>query len=346
MNKTIGIGILGCGSVAKVHAAAIARIPGLKLTSVCSNSRASAARLATAHGVTAHTDLEAFLKDPALDSVTICTPSGTHGALGSTAASMGKHVVVEKPIDVTLEKADALIAACDRAQVRLAVSLQSRHLDAPRMLKESVEAGRLGKLTMASAYIKWYRSDDYYKSAVWRGTLALDGGGALINQAIHTVDLLRWIAGPVAELSAYAGRLLHQNIEGEDTVTAAIRFQNGALGVIEAGTSVYPGFKRRIELTGTEGTVVLEGDNISTWALRDGSPNPLPATAEVSDGSANPMAIDCEGHRRVLEDFAHAIRENRAPVVDGLTGRQSLELVMAIYRSAQTRQPVSMAGKE
>jgi predicted dehydrogenase len=214
------------------------------------------------------------------------------------------------------------------------------------MLKESVEAGRLGKLTMASAYIKWYRSDDYYKSAVWRGTLALDGGGALINQAIHTVDLLRWIAGPVAELSAYAGRLLHQNIEGEDTVTAAIRFQNGALGVIEAGTSVYPGFKRRIELTGTEGTVVLEGDNISTWALRDGSPNPLPATAEVSDGSANPMAIDCEGHRRVLEDFAHAIRENRAPVVDGLTGRQSLELVMAIYRSAQTRQPVSMAGKE
>jgi UDP-N-acetyl-2-amino-2-deoxyglucuronate dehydrogenase len=346
MNKVIGIGILGCGSVAKVHAAAIARIPSLKLTSVCSSSRDSAARLASAHGVTAHTDLESFLKDQALDSVTICTPSGTHGALGSAAASMGKHVVVEKPIDVTLEKADALIAACDRARVRLAVALQSRHLEAPRILKQTVEAGRLGKLTMASAYVKWYRSADYYKSAAWRGTLALDGGGALINQAIHTVDLLRWIAGPVAQLSAYAGRLLHHNIEGEDTVAAIVRFQNGALGVIEAGTSVYPGFKRRLEITGTEGTAVLEGDNISTWTLRDGSPNPLPATAEVSDGSANPMAIDCEGHRRVLEDFAQAIRENRAPVVDGREGRQALELVMAIYRSAQKGQPVTVAADE
>jgi predicted dehydrogenase len=332
--------------VAKIHAAAIARIPGLKLTSVCSRSRDSAARLAVTHGVTAHTDLEAFLKDQALDSVTICTPSGTHGVLGSAAASMGKHVVVEKPIDVTLEKADALIAACDDARVRLAVSLQSRHLDAPRMLKQAVEAGRLGKLTMASAYVKWYRTADYYQSAAWRGTLALDGGGALINQAIHTVDLLRWIAGPVAQLSAYTGRLLHHNIEGEDTVTAALRFKNGALGVIEAATSVYPGFKRRLELTGTEGTVVLDGDNITTWALRDGSPNPHPATAEVSDGSANPMAIDCEGHRRVLEDFAQAIRENRAPAVDGCEGRQSLELVMAIYRSAQNGQPVKMAGDD
>jgi UDP-N-acetyl-2-amino-2-deoxyglucuronate dehydrogenase len=344
MNKTIGIGILGCGSVAKVHAAAIALIPGLKLISVCSRSRASATRLAAAHDVTAHTDLEVFLKDPGLDSVTICTPSGTHAALGSAAASMGKHVAVEKPIDVTLEKADALIAACDRARVCLAVSLQSRHLDAPRMLKDAVESGRLGKLTMASAYVKWYRSDDYYRSAAWRGTLALDGGGALINQAIHTVDLLRWIAGPVAQLSAYTGRLLHHNIEGEDTVGAALRFKNGALGVIEAATSVYPGFKRRLEITGTEGTAVLDGDNITTWALRDGSPNPLPATAEVSDGSANPMAIDCEGHRRVLEDFARAIRENRAPVVDGREGRQALELVMAIYRSAQNGQPVTVGG--
>jgi len=344
MNNPIGIGILGCGNVAQVHAAAIARIPSLRLTSVCSRSRDSAARLAAAHGVAAHTDLETFLKDPALDSVTICTPSGTHAALGSTAASMGKHVVVEKPIDVTLEKADALIDACERGRVHLAVSLQSRYLDAPRALKEAVEAGRLGRLTIASAYVKWYRSAEYYKSASWRGTLALDGGGALINQAIHTVDLLRWIAGPVVELSAYTGRLLHHNIEGEDTVAAALRFQNGALGVIEAGTSVFPGFKRRIEITGTEGTAVLEGDNISTWALRDGSPNPLPAVAEVSDGSANPMAIDCEGHRRVLEDFAQSIRENRAPVVDGRQGRQALELVMAVYRSAAQGRRVSMAG--
>ena len=332
--QSIGIGILGCGNVAAIHAEAIRCVPALKLVSVCSRSRESAERLATKHDVPFHTDLEDFFSDTALQAVTICTPSGTHGELGSAAALMEKHVLAEKPIEVTLEKTDSLIAACERAGVRLGVSLQSRYLDAPRILKEAVQQGRLGTLIMASAYVKWYRSDEYYAAARWRGTLALDGGGALINQSIHTIDLLRWIAGPVAQVSAFTARLLHPQIEGEDTVVASLRFKNGALGVVEAATSVYPGFKRRLELTGTEGTVILDGDNITTWALKDGSANPLPSTTDVSNGSANPMAIDCEGHRRVMEDFAAAILENRAPRVDGREGRQSLELVLAIYRSA------------
>ncbi len=332
--QSIGIGILGCGNVAAIHAEAIRCVPALKLVSVCSRSRESAERLATKHDVPFHTDLEDFFSDTALQAVTICTPSGTHGELGSAAALMEKHVLAEKPIEVTLEKTDSLIAACERAGVRLGVSLQSRYLDAPRILKEAVQQGRLGTLIMASAYVKWYRSDEYYAAARWRGTLALDGGGALINQSIHTIDLLRWIAGPVAQVSAFTARLLHPQIEGEDTVVASLRFKNGSLGVVEAATSVYPGFKRRLELTGTEGTVILDGDNITTWALKDGSANPLPSTTDVSNGSANPMAIDCEGHRRVMEDFAAAILENRAPRVDGREGRQSLELVLAIYRSA------------
>ncbi len=340
--EPIGIGILGCGNVSRIHAEAIVRVPGLKLVSVCSRSLEPARQLALRYGIPAYTSLEEFFSDRALQAVSICTPSGAHGDLGCRAASAGRHVLVEKPIDVQLAKVDRLIDTCARCNVRLGVSLQSRFLDAPRLLKEAIESNRLGKPVMASAYVKWYRTDQYYASAAWRGTLALDGGGALINQAIHTVDLLQWIAGPVSEVSAYAGRLLHFQIEGEDTFAAALRFRNGALGIIEAATSAYPGFKRRIEITGTEGTAVLDGDNISTWALRDGSANPAPPTGEVSDGSSNAMAIDCEGHRRVLEEFGQAIREGRKPAVDGEEGRRSLALVLAAYESARTGRPVAL----
>jgi predicted dehydrogenase len=340
--SSIGIGILGCGNVARVHAEAIGRVPALRLVSVCSRSPESASRLGEQYDAVPYTDLEEFFANSALQSVSICTPNGTHAELGCAAALMGKHVLVEKPIDVTLDKADSLIAACARAGVRLGVSFQSRFLDAPRILKKAVEENRLGKLVMASAYVKWYRTDEYYASARWRGTMALDGGGALINQAIHTVDLLRWIAGPIASLSAFSDKILHPQIEGEDTLVAALRFRNGALGVIEAATSVYPGFKRRVEITGTEGTAVLDGDNITTWALRDRSPNPAPPGGEISDGSANPMAIDCEGHRRVMDDFAAAIREDRPPAVDGREGRLALEVVLAVYRSARESVPISL----
>ncbi len=329
----IGIGIIGCGNVAKVHAAAIQRVPELRLISVCSRSLSSAQHFGAEYGVPAHCDLDGFLADEALHAVSICTPNGTHSELGLAAAGRGKHVLVEKPIDVSLESADKLIRACELARVKLAVSFQSRFLDAPRALKAAVTQGRLGRLVMASAYVKWHRTDQYYASARWRGTLLLDGGGALINQAIHTVDLLRWIAGPVRELSAFGDKILHPDIEGEDSLVAALRFENGALGVVEAGTSIYPGFKRRLEITGTAGTAILNGDNISYWSLRDGSPNPASEVGEVSDGSANPMAIDCEGHRRVMEDFAAAILEDRKPLVDGLEGRQALEFVLAIYNS-------------
>ena len=331
----IGIGILGCGNVAAIHAEAIGHVPGLRLVAVCSRSSASARKLGDRFHVPWHTDMEQFLANPSLQAVSICTPSGTHSALGCPAARRGKHVLVEKPIDISLAQADSLIQACEQAGVCLGVSLQSRFLDAPRILKDAIDAGRLGKPVSASAYIKWYRSAEYYRAASWRGTLNLDGGGALINQAIHTVDLLRWMIGPVEALSAFSARRIHNQIDGEDTLVAALRFCSGALGVIEAGTSIYPGFKRRLEISGAGGTAILDGDNITTWALRDGSPNPAPLSREVADGSANPMAIDIEGHRRVMDDFAAAIREGRKPSVDGHQGRQSLELVLAVYESAR-----------
>jgi UDP-N-acetyl-2-amino-2-deoxyglucuronate dehydrogenase len=335
MKRTIGIGILGCGNVARIHAEAIKRVPVLRLVSVCSRSAASAQRLAGLYDVPARADLQEFLADGALDAVAICTPSGSHAELGCAAAQARKHVLVEKPIDVSLEKADALIGACETAGVKLGVALQSRHLDAPRILKSAVDQGRLGRPILCSAYVKWHRTESYYAATPWRGTLALDGGGALINQAIHTLDLLRWIAGPAVAVTAHSARLLHPGIEGEDTLVGTLLFRSGALGAIEAATSIYPGFKRRIEITGTEGTVILEGDNLTAWALRDGSPNPASAENDLSDGSADPMAIDCEGHRRVFEDFAGAILQGRKPLVDGREGRLALELVLALYRSAQ-----------
>ncbi len=330
----IGIGIVGCGNVARVHAEAIRLVPGIKLVSVCSRSKESAERLGKRFGVAACANLNEMLANPAVHAVSICTPSGTHSEVGCAAAQAGKHVLVEKPIDVSLAKADALIEACDRAGVNLAVALQSRHLDAPLLLKSAAEQNRLGRLILGGAHVKWYRTPEYYASTPWRGTLEFDGGGALINQAIHTVDLLRWVMGPVEEVCACSGRLLHDRIEAEDTLVAALRFRSGALGIVEAATSAYPGFKRRVEVTGTEGTVILEGDSLGTWSLRDGSANPAASAAEVSNGSADPMAIDCEGHRRVLADFADSIVRRHKPLVDGRDGRESLELVESIYRSA------------
>ncbi len=344
MGNVTGIGIIGCGNVARIHAEAIQRVPSLRFVSACSRSEESARKLGSAFGVPFHTELDDFLSDPALQAVSICTPTGTHAEIGRRAAQAGKHVLVEKPIDVTLEKADGLIEACRQAGVKLGVSFQSRFLDATRAIHAAVEAGRLGEPVMASAFVKWYRGPEYYAAAPWRGTFALDGGGALINQSIHTVDLLQWIVGPVAEVSAFYARRLHRLIEGEDTLVAALRFGSRALGVIEAATSVYPGFKRRLEITGTQGTVVLDGDNIVTWALRDKSPNPLPPSAEISDGSGNAMAISNEGHRRIMQDFSEAIRDDRQPYVDGVQGRRSLELVSALYRSANDGgRPVRLA---
>jgi UDP-N-acetyl-2-amino-2-deoxyglucuronate dehydrogenase len=334
MTDGIGIGIVGCGNVARIHAQAIERAEGLKLVSVCSRSMSSAEKLGREFGVPFSADLGEFLANPALHAVTICTPSGTHAEIGCRAARAGKHVLMEKPIDVNLENADALIEGCRAAGVKLGISFQSRFLDASREIHAAMRSGRLGKPVMGSAFIKWYRGADYYASAAWRGTLALDGGGALINQSIHTVDLLQWTMGPVNEVSAYYARRVNPQIEGEDTVVAILKFENGALGVIEAATSIYPGFKRRLEITGSEGTAVLDGDNLTTWALRDQSPNPLPPAAEISDGSGQAMAISNEGHRRIMQDFAEAIRDDRQPFVDGQEGRRSLELVLAIYKSA------------
>jgi UDP-N-acetyl-2-amino-2-deoxyglucuronate dehydrogenase len=348
VTSEIGIGIIGAGNISLLHGKAIAAIPGARLRAVLGKTKERALGLAQQLETEGTTDAEAFFSRPDIQIVTICTPSGTHADLGMRAAAAGKHVLVEKPIDVSLEKARALIEACDRQGVRLGVIFQSRFLPAVTLIKRAIEGGRLGQLYVADGYVKWYRTREYYEGARWRGTKALDGGGALINQAIHTVDLVQYLAGPVASVFGFAERKRHPYIEGEDTAVAVLRFGNGAVGVLEATTSLYPGFSRRVEIHGEKGSIVLDGNDISVWSLTDSGEEEkelerlrtLPK--DSSDGSSNPMNLDIDGHRQQIEDFLKAVREDRAPAVDGREGLKALEVALAVYRSADTGQLVAL----
>lgn len=338
MKNEIGFGVVGCGMIGKVQAEAIAAIPGARLLAVCARDQQRTAEFAAKFDATPYTDYDAFLKHPDLQIVNICTPSGRHAEQGIAAARVGKNVLVEKPIEITLEKADALIDACDRAGVKLGVIFQSRFLPAAQQLKTAIDESRLGKLMIGDAIVKWYRAPEYYAPGSWHGTAAEDGGGALINQAIHTVDLLRWMMGPVETVFAMKSALRYPHIEGEDTLVASLRFHNGALGVIQAATSAKPGFKRRVEISGENGSVILDGDAISCWAV-DGEAAASGDGEQITDGSANPAAISNEGHRRQIEDMMHAVLENRPPMIDGREGRNSLEVVSALYESARRGEP-------
>jgi predicted dehydrogenase len=338
MTTEIGFGIVGCGMIGKVQAEAIASIAGARLLAVCARDEKRVAEFAAKFGAAGYSDYERFLDHPGLRIVNICTPNGAHAEQGAAAARAGIHILVEKPIDTTLEKADALIEACEAAGVKLGVIFQSRFLPAVQKIKRAIDEGRLGRLMIGDAYVKWYRSPEYYAGS-WHGTMAMDGGGALINQAIHTVDLLRWMMGPVDAAFAMKAALRYPQIEGEDTLVASLRFNNGALGVIEAATSVKPGFKRRLEISGERGTIILDGDAISCWAI-DGEDGEAVGGEQITDGSANPAAISNEGHRLQIEDMMRAVIEDRAPMIDGREGRKSLELVVGLYESAVSGQSV------
>lgn len=342
MTPATGFGIVGPGTIGRVHAEAISAIPGARLVAVCGRDAQRTSEFAARFDAAGYTDYERFLAHPGLQIVNICTPSGMHAAQGCQAAAAGKHVLVEKPIEISLERADALIRACDAARVKLGVIFQSRFVPAVQRIRRVMDEGRFGRLLLGDAYVKWYRAPEYYAAGSWHGTLTLDGGGALVNQAIHTLDLLRWLMGPAEMVFAIKGALRYPHIEAEDTLVGTIRFQNGALGVIEAATSVAPGFKRRIEISGERGTVILDGDAISHWSLPDDAESDEASAAQLTDGSADPKAISTEGHRLQIEEMMRAVIEDREPFVNGREGRKALELVEALYRSATLGQPVRL----
>jgi predicted dehydrogenase len=346
-----GFGIIGCGMIANFHAKAIGDIRGASVAACFDMFPAAADRFAAQQGCTAYHDLDAMLADPAVDVVTICTPSGAHMEPAVAAARAGKHVIVEKPLEVTLRRCDKIIEACDQAGVTLARIFPSRFHESSQVLKRAVNRGRFGHLTIGDAYVKWYRTQEYYDSGAWRGTWALDGGGALMNQAIHSVDLLIWLMGPVAEITAHTATLAHERIEVEDVAMATLRFENGAIGVIEATTAAFPGALKRIELHGSEGSAVLEEEDITTWEFAKKTKadqallERMAGKTQTGGGAADPAAIGHHGHTEMFKDVLKAIKNGTKPLVDGAEGRRSVEVILAVYKAAETGRAVALPLK-
>jgi UDP-N-acetyl-2-amino-2-deoxyglucuronate dehydrogenase len=335
------VGILGGGNISETHARAARSLPGVEIIAICGTNREKTAHLAEIVGGAVYDRVDEFLAHRPMDMVAIGSPSGVHGEQAVAALRHGLHVLVEKPLDITTERVDAVIREADRTGQKVGVFFQDRLKPDIVKIKSIVDTGQLGKPVLASGRVKWYRPPDYYGDSRWRGTWALDGGGALMNQAIHTVDLLLWIFGPVVRVSGSVATRLHR-IEVEDTAAAVFEFASGALGTLEAATSVFPGYSRRVELTGAQGTVVLEHDRIVSADLRTSS---LLGSADAVSGdisATSPVVADTTPHRRIFEDFIRAIRTDGTPVCDARAGRRSVEVVQAIYRSAQERRAVEL----
>jgi UDP-N-acetyl-2-amino-2-deoxyglucuronate dehydrogenase len=342
------VGLIGAGNISETHARACQEVAGIHIAAVYGANRARAAKLAELYGGVAYPELPAMLGHRPLDAVIIGSPSGLHAEQGIAAARAGLHVLVEKPLDVTVAAADRLIGEARSAGVRLGVLFQDRTQPSFVRLRELLISGALGRPLLASARVKWYRAPEYYTDSRWRGTRALDGGGALINQGIHTVDLLGWLLGPVRRVLAGSATLLHA-IDVEDTTLAILEFENGVRASFEATTAAYPGYPRRVELSTTEGTIVLEHDRVIAADLRTSIEGLLPdVDADTNRSASSPVVSDVRGHQRLIEDFVSAIHEAREPLCSGVEGRRSLAVVEAIYESARRARAVDVgsAGAE
>ena len=343
MSKKLRIGIVGCGTISDIHAQAIQQSKNAELISVFSRSEKNACRVGEEYETKWSVDWDEFISDPDLDAVSICTPNGNHLDYGKRAAEAGKHIILEKPIEVTLKRAKELIDICDKNNVQLAVVYQYRFYAEVEELKRQIEKNKFGTLFMGDAYIKWFRTQDYYDSGAWRGTFELDGGGVLINQAIHTIDLLQWLMGDVESVFGQVGTFTHERMEGEDNAVATLRFKSGAIGVIEASTSVQPAQSRRIELHGEKGSAVIEDNNvkISVTGKSQDEDETDKDSAVKSTGSSSPLGgFSIEPHKKQFEAIVNAINKNEKPPVSGNESMKSLAIVMAIYESSRTNATV------
>jgi UDP-N-acetyl-2-amino-2-deoxyglucuronate dehydrogenase len=355
LNEKLRFGILGCGVIGPHHARSIAGLDEAELVAVADRVPERARKLADEYGCAWHTGLSGLLSSEDLDAVCICTPSGMHAEQAVAALEAGKDVVIEKPVDIALKAVDRLLAV-QRATGRKATVISQHRFDpATQVVKEAVSSDRFGRLTSGSAEVRWWRSQSYYDSGGWRGTWALDGGGVLINQSIHSIDLLQWLMGPVVEITAYTGQLAHERIEVEDTAVAIVRFANGAMGTIVATTAAYPGLTARVVVHGDRGSAIIDGDDLSYFhAAEDGQEGAAygggenraekvmrryGATGSGSGAGADPSNLSM-AHRDQFQDFVAAVLEGREPLVTVEEGRKSLAMILGIYESARTGRPV------
>src|SRR5919112_6432793 len=357
--ERLRFGILGCGVIGPHHAKAIAGLEGAELVAVADVVPEPAEELAGEYGCAHFSGLEEMLAGVDLDAVCVCTPSGMHADGATTALEAGKHVVIEKPVDVTLEAADRLIGVQRATGGRVAVVSQHRFDAATQAVHGALARGEFGRLTSGSADVRWWRSQSYYDSGGWRGTWELDGGGVLINQAIHSIDLLQGLMGRVVEVTAYTGLIAHERIEVEDTAVAILKFANGALGTIVATTAAYPGLTTRIAVHGDRGSAIIDDDELTYFhAAREGQEGGAYGAGggenqaeevmqRYGDGPSGPGAgADPKSlsmaHRDQIQDFIEAVGQGREPLVNLREGRRPLAIIQGIYESARTGRPVSL----
>ena len=341
--KTWNFGIVGAGLIADFHARAIGDIGNARLVGCCDKIRDRAAKLADKYGVQAFGSYEEMLASDEIDVVTIATPSGFHMEPTVAAAGAGKHVICEKPLEITLERIDAMIAAHEESGTRLGGIFPYRFNDGMKPLRDAINSGRFGTITYAGIYVPWWRTDEYYKDS-WHGTWKLDGGGALMNQSIHMVDMLCDVMPPIESLQAFTATLGHR-MEAEDAAVAVLRYANGALGVIYGTTASYPGQFRRFEITGTRGTVVQVENSFTVWQFAEERPEDEEVRRrfgqiEGGGGVADPAAITHENHTRNFKAFIGSLESGEDFWISGPEARKAVEVILAIYRSARDQKPV------
>jgi UDP-N-acetyl-2-amino-2-deoxyglucuronate dehydrogenase len=339
MEKKMRFAVIGCGRIAPKHAESIVALEEAELVAVCDIVPEKAQAFADKYGAKPYTSYEEMLEQEDLDVVTIATESDLHAPIGIAAAKAGKHVMVEKPMAMTLESADELIRTCHEAGVKLAVIHQNRFNKSVKIMREALEAGRFGNLTHGQATVRWNRDDNYYSQAPWRGT-KLQDGGVLMNQSIHNIDLLQWTFGPVESVFGYT-RTAMRKIEMEDVGCAVIKFKSGAIGIIEAASTIYPkNIEETLNIFGETGSVIIGGiavNRIETWEF----PNSEEEKQQIFDGQeSDPPNVYGFGHREIIGDMIEAIREDRVPAIPGEEGRKALEIILAIYKCQETKEPV------
>jgi len=334
MQPSLRAGIIGTGAIAGMHARAYKNI-GYTIRACTNVTQDKGRRFASEHGAEFVESYEDVCRHPEVDFVDLCTFPAFRLDVVRACAAGGKPVQVQKPIATTVEAAREMVDAARAGGIILGVVSQHRFDRASMFLSSAIRAGRLGRLLQCDAYVKWWRSDEYYARPV-KGSWKTEGGGALINQAIHQVDLLLWFAGPVREVYGMWQLGAAHKIESEDLLNAMVRYANGATGVIQAATALWPGYSERVEIHGTKGSAIITGDQLTTWDVKDDAGDPPPVSSGVASGSSDPMAISVESFERQFLDFGDAIRTGRKPLVSGEEGFRALELVDAIYRSCRT----------
>ncbi len=339
MSKVFGFGIIGCGVISKWHADSIEQIEDAKIICAYDLRFESAEKFAKERGCIAFKTLEEMLSSKDIDIVCICTPSGLHAPLAIKAANAGKHFIVEKPMAITKKQVLDMIDAVEKNKVKGAVISQLRFTKSIQRVRKAIQNGELGRIILGDVYMKYYRSPEYYASAGWRGTWEMDGGGALMNQGIHGIDVLQYLVGPVVSVSGVC-KTLTRDIEVEDTANLIVEYASGAIGTIQGTTSVEPGYPRVIEISGTRGTIVLKEDVIIRWDVDGKELDEKDIPKGNQESFRNPAGFDIENHKRQIKDLIDAIKENREPMVNVYEGKKPVDIILAAYESSKTGKKV------